>query len=538
MKWLERFWTSVQVVSSLSSSSSLLATEVQSQQQQQRRIQNRDATNKPPNFLLIGNSYTNNLGPTLQSILVDANIPEWSNPDTNTSTVQVQANHPPGFTFPRHLGSLLEGASLQGQLSPELPAESAWQFVVMQDQSQVPAFVEWDSIGGEFFNSVQAAKELNQYIADSAGKSGAQTMFFLTWGRRDLDSNNPEVFPNFTVMQDKLTEGYMRYVEETSTPERPTYVAPVGLVFQTIHEDLVQQGLVPNGGETLFTALYSGDGSHPSALGTYAAALTIYSSMTGWNPNDIDWFADGVNVTQGKAVQEAVARTLATTYESNFILYPWDTTPDWVLSCISSSICNSSSTTSLLVDESTTMATTNATPATMMPSPLFNSTEAPSTTTNITSSDNNSNTTEAPSATANTTSIDGTNSNSTEAASTNITGSTNTSWTTFTLPNSTSILRGPLTEQNQTTPSATLPPAPPSSTSVPVSTDDSITTDSTTDESVGTSTEGSSFEGVEEGLEGPSLTNVLSAGTRIHSSYGPAALLLAESFVLVLASFL
>ena len=554
MKWLDHLWASVQAIlhisltiSSSSSSTSLFQTQVQQQQQQQqqkqqqqqqRHVQCSEATKKPPNFLLIGNSYANNLAPALQSILVDANIPEWSDPATSTTLVNIQSVNPGGFTFPRHLGDYLGGGGLATLLSPTLPAESAYQFVVLQDQSQVPGFVEFDSIGGEFFNSVQAAKELDQIIANSAQGSGAQTMFFMTWGRRDVDGNNPTVFPNFSVMQDKLTEGYMRFVQETSTPERPTFVAPVGLVFQTIFED---GSLFNTEGVTLFAALYSGDGSHPSALGTYVAALTIYTSMTGWNPNNINWLG-GIDATNAKAVQEAVARTIASTYESNFIIYPWQATPpDW----LSSPTESTTTTTTTVVEESTVTTTpvptatpilqtqpptappqtqqpTGATPvlvATVQPTVRFvlpslvnstevslvNSTEAPFT-----------NTTNSSSISTETSLV-----NSTEAPFTNTTNSSSS--LSFTMPSSnitTSILRGPLTAAPNKSQS-TVPPN--STTSVPHSTDDSI----------GAVTDSSSFQGLEEeGLEGPSLTNVLSAGTRTYS-YG-MALLMTESLVLVL----
>jgi len=159
MKWLDPLWASIQAILhisltiSSSSSSSLFQTQVhvqqqqEQQQQQHRRVQYSDATNKPPNFLLIGNSYTNNLAPTLQSILVDANVPEWSDPATSTTLVNIQSVNPGGFTFPRHLGDYLGGGGLATLLSPTLPAESACQFVVLQDQSQVPGFVEfWASL--------------------------------------------------------------------------------------------------------------------------------------------------------------------------------------------------------------------------------------------------------------------------------------------------------------------------------------------------------------------------------------------------------
>ena len=97
-------------------------------------------------------------------------------------------------------------------------------------------------------------------LDDLVAENGAQTMFYMTWGRRNGDGNNPGLFPDYLTMQEMITEGYMRYVQACSTSSRPVFVSPVGLVFQTIYNDLVRQDVNPPDEGTLFNRLYVGDG--------------------------------------------------------------------------------------------------------------------------------------------------------------------------------------------------------------------------------------------------------------------------------------
>ena len=263
-----------------------------------------------PNFLFVGNSYTsyNSLAQTTASILKDG-IPEWE------ELLDASSYNPPGRSFTRHLDELEDGSPLQGLLQTN---PQNWKWVVLQDQSQTPGFWEFAGPGSIFTNSLNAATELDDMVA----ATGGQTMFLMTWGRRERDSNNVELFPDFLTMQGKLTEGYLRYVQATSTNRRPTYVAPAGLVFQTIRNDLVVQGINPSDPGTLFRQLYQNDGSHPSVAGTYVAALTLYTSMTGQSPKDINWFPDGLDPAVGREIQDAVSRTVLETFGSGVITYP------------------------------------------------------------------------------------------------------------------------------------------------------------------------------------------------------------------------
>ena len=129
-----------------------------------------------PNFLFIGNSYTATNGMFNQfTEIVRDMIPEWA------STVNTQAIAPGGRTLSAHLEAAraldtVAGRKLSGFLIDD---PDPWKWVVLQDQSQVPSFHEWDWEGTEFYKSREAAVTLNEYIA----AAGGQTVFYLTWGR-------------------------------------------------------------------------------------------------------------------------------------------------------------------------------------------------------------------------------------------------------------------------------------------------------------------------------------------------------------------
>ena len=78
-------------------------------------------------------------------------------------------------------------------------------------------------------------------------------------------------YPNFTAMNDHLLQGYLDYASNATSahPSASVYVAPVGLAFAKIHDDLLAAGTDPDQSGTLFHDLYTSDGSHPSLHGSY-----------------------------------------------------------------------------------------------------------------------------------------------------------------------------------------------------------------------------------------------------------------------------
>ena len=140
--------------------------------------------------------------------------------------------------------------------------EGKWDIVVLQDQSQTPA-----ALRDRFLN---ASKRLHEIIA----KSGATTVYYETWGRRDGDKQNKEQFPTYEKMQDALSSAYQNAAERDEA-----ILVPVGQAWRRVRKEQPQLG----------RELYRGDGSHPSASGAYVATICFYSRLLDADPEKVKY---------------------------------------------------------------------------------------------------------------------------------------------------------------------------------------------------------------------------------------------------------
>lgn len=155
----------------------------------------RHSNNPCPHIRFIGNSYTsvNDLPGTFAALAKPGGHP-----------IQTGMAAPGSWTLAEHLNSAQTLASLQS---------SKWDFVVLQEQSQIPA--------------VEPARSQEMYPAARAlvqkiRQIGAQPIFFLTWALQDgWPENN---LPDYESMQLQINQGYMAIANELITP-----VAPVGM---------------------------------------------------------------------------------------------------------------------------------------------------------------------------------------------------------------------------------------------------------------------------------------------------------------------
>jgi len=262
-----------------------------------------NAQEEDSNLLFIGNSYlaSNNLLGMLESMLEESG-------DFLTSQSAVFEQYVPGgYHFSSHAS---DAATAGSTLFNFLNGGTQWNWVVLQEQSQM---------GGSYQEaSVSAAVSLD--AAFHAASPNAQTVFFMTWGRRNGDPMNTALYPNFEVMNERLETGYRQYV--SATPG--SVLAPVGLAFEYIYElDQVVFGIADPATEasSLFYNLYSSDGSHPSSHGSYLAACVLYQTLTGLDPSTItyappdvaqDAALQGLLQTAASAVVNAETTTLTT----------------------------------------------------------------------------------------------------------------------------------------------------------------------------------------------------------------------------------
>ena len=191
-----------------------------------------------------------------------------------------------------------------------------WDYVVLQDQSQVPGFYRNNTY---WIDSKDGAVGFGNAIEEE----GSEAVLFMTWGRRNGDPTNPMLYSNFTVMQERLEQGYIDYRDNMTAVGSTVWVAPVGLAFQHIHDDVMASGINASLSGNLFYDLYTSDGSHPSLSGSYLAACVLYATMTGESPvgsND----TVGLSSTVKLQLQEAAAATVFN--ETSHLSYPWSST--------------------------------------------------------------------------------------------------------------------------------------------------------------------------------------------------------------------
>ena len=215
-------------------------------------------------ILFVGNSYTGQVRGAVTKLF--AASPEGK-------TTKLEFITPGGKTLAFHLGNDSTTKKIK---------EGNWDFVVLQDQSQTPA------VFPKKFE--EAAVKLDKLI----DASGAKTVFYQTWGRRDGDKANPKLFPTYESMQKKLSKNYLSAAKRCKAR-----LAPVGDTWSLVRKENPKLG----------RELYRKDGSHPSAKGAYLAACVFYATIFEKSPGKVG-FAGGLSEDERRVVSEALKKTL------------------------------------------------------------------------------------------------------------------------------------------------------------------------------------------------------------------------------------
>lgn len=214
-----------------------------------------------PDLLFIGNSYTQGIRATITALYAQS----------DQKPAKLDFVHPGGKTLAYHLNN---------DKTQTLIKSGEFEVVVLQDQSQTPAIFPKQFL--------EAAKGLNKQVLANKGA----VVFYQTWGRRDGDP--PNRFKDFTAMQKALTKSYA-----TAGRSLHSKVAPVGDAWQIVHDTNPE----------LFAKLYRPDGSHPSQLGAYLAAITLFATINDVDPTTIKW--DGkLPAEDAKNLREAAAKAM------------------------------------------------------------------------------------------------------------------------------------------------------------------------------------------------------------------------------------
>lgn len=210
-----------------------------------------NAQDETTRVLFLGNSYTayNNLPQLVSDCAASAGF-----------EMTTGANTPGGTTFQAHS---------QSAASQSLIEQGDWDFVVLQEQSQIPSFPQ-SQVESECF---PYAETLNNQIL--AFNECAETVFYMTWGRENGDAQNCPNWPpvcTYEGMDDLLSERYMTMAEDNAA-----IVSPVGALWRQIRTNHPE------------IELYASDGSHPSAVGSYTAAVAFFVTIFRADPTTISF---------------------------------------------------------------------------------------------------------------------------------------------------------------------------------------------------------------------------------------------------------
>ncbi|MGB0153474.1 MAG: DUF4886 domain-containing protein [Verrucomicrobiales bacterium] len=188
--------------------------------------------------LFVGNSYTGQVRATFLSMLKG----------TEAENIHFEFITPGGCTLGRHL---------ENDKTVKTIEEGDWDLVILQEQSQTPG------LPGKFGDSFQdSADKLCRMIRTA----GAEPVFYMTWGRRDGDSRNSGIYPDYDAMQEKLTDAY-----EKAARRNKAEIAPVGIAWKKVRKEFPELG----------EKLYKADGSHPSALGACLVTSVFFQEVFG-----------------------------------------------------------------------------------------------------------------------------------------------------------------------------------------------------------------------------------------------------------------
>jgi hypothetical protein len=222
-------------------------------------------------ILFIGNSLTstNDLPAAVQK-LARAHVQEWSD-------VSVDAVAPGGKLLAGHAKDLsTPGTSLHTLLG----SGPGWDFVVLQEQSQVPGLGASDPYLQQSISSAVS-------LAAAARDAGAVPVLYMTWGFWNGDATNADTYPDFTTMGVRLDDGYTAMANAI---QPAPLVAPVGRAFRAAHADTPE---ALDGG-SLFRRLFSDD-RHPTPLGTYLASAVIAGTLSGERMVDAGYLPAGIS---------------------------------------------------------------------------------------------------------------------------------------------------------------------------------------------------------------------------------------------------
>jgi hypothetical protein len=222
-------------------------------------------------ILFLGNSYTyvNDLPKTIHDIA-----------SAMGDSIYYDSNTPGSYTLNLHSTNATSIAKIQSQ---------SWDYVVLQEQSQMPAFPP-SQVATDVY---PYAHKLDSII--TANDSCTETVFYMTWGRKNGDQTNCASYPpvcTYEGMQGRLRQSYLQLGIDNSAT-----VAPAGMAWYNTRL------LNP-----VFD-LYQTDESHPSVYGTYLTACVFYAILFHKSPAGCSYISS-ISASDASALQQVATITV------------------------------------------------------------------------------------------------------------------------------------------------------------------------------------------------------------------------------------
>lgn len=206
----------------------------------------------PKKILFIGNSYTgaNDLPQLVYNVC-----------NSTGDSLSVASFSPGGQRLEEHAA---EGSPARNEIE-----SGQYDFVVLQEQSQIPSFPE---------NQVQSLFYPNVKKLDSAihmANTCSKTILYMTWGRKNGDDMNCSNWPPVCTYKGMDSLLNLRYTQ--AAQDNHCLISPVGATWNYVIRNH------PN------IELYDGDGSHPNLNGSYLAACCFYTIIHQKSPLNIQF---------------------------------------------------------------------------------------------------------------------------------------------------------------------------------------------------------------------------------------------------------
>jgi hypothetical protein len=211
--------------------------------------------------LFIGNSYTySNDLPRMVAALARAG---------GQRPLHYEMETPGGYSLENHWNDGRALARVQAR---------AWDFVVLQDQSQMP------------LGNRRAMFEYARRFETEIGMQGTKTILYMTWARLDRPDDQSPISQSYTELARELR----------------ARLAPVGNAWRTALAGDPQ------------LVLHDADGSHPTPAGTYLTACVFYATLYGRSPEGLPGGVAGLSAAEALRLQTIAWQSVRAVGTSNY----------------------------------------------------------------------------------------------------------------------------------------------------------------------------------------------------------------------------